>query len=70
MAGAPGSALDGRALGPLVAALKGTVTIHESEQSTYKDGLYAEQWMAAECSITDVQNILPEHWREKPCEAC
>jgi cephalosporin-C deacetylase len=64
MAGAPGSLLDGRALGPLLAALKGTVTVHESEQSTYKDGLYAEQWMAQQSGITDVQSILPEHWRE------
>ena len=69
MAGAPGTALDGRALGPLAAALKGPVTVHESEQSSYKDGLYTEQWMAAQSGITDVQNILPEHWRESPCEA-
>ena len=63
MAGAPGSALDGRALEPLVTALKGAVTVHESEQSTYKDGLHAELWMAAQCGIRDVQSILPEHWR-------
>src|SRR5207244_3488603 len=53
-----------RALEPRVAALKGPVTVHESEQSTYKDGLYAERWMAARCGITDVQSILPEHWRD------
>ena len=63
MAGAPGTTLDGRALAPLVSALKGEVTVYESEQSTYKDGLYAEQWMAAQCGITDVRSILPEHWR-------
>jgi len=63
LAGAPGSALDGRALAPLVTALKGTVTVYESEQSTYKDGLYAERWMAAQCGIADVNSILPEHWR-------
>ena len=64
MAGAPGTLLDEIALKPLVAALKGPVTVHESEQSTYKDGLYAEQWTAAQCGITDVQSILPEHWRD------
>jgi cephalosporin-C deacetylase len=64
MAGAPGSLLDAAALKPLVAALKAPVTVHESEQSTYKDGLYAEQWMAAQCGIADVQSILPEHWRD------
>jgi cephalosporin-C deacetylase len=63
MAGAPGSTLDGRALGPLATALKGAVTVHESEQSLYKDGLYAERWMAEQCGITDVRSILPQHWR-------
>jgi len=63
MAGAPGSALDGAALRPLTSALGGEVTVHESEQSLYKDGLYAERWMADQCGIEDVQNILPQHWR-------
>ena len=63
IAGAPGPLLDGQALGPLVTALQGQVTVYDSEQSSYKDGLYAEQWMAAQCGITDVQSILPEHWR-------
>src|SRR5262249_24300723 len=63
MAGAPGSLLDAPALKPLATALGGPATLHESEQSTYKDGLYAEQWMAAQCGITDLQSILPEHWR-------
>jgi cephalosporin-C deacetylase-like acetyl esterase len=64
MVGAPGALLDGVALKPLVTALRGQVVIHDSEQSSYKDGLYAEQWTAAQCGITDVQSILPEHWRE------
>jgi cephalosporin-C deacetylase len=63
MAGAAGSVLDGRALGPLAESLRGPVTVHESEQSSYKDGLFAEQWMATQCGIQDVQRILPEHWR-------
>lgn len=63
MAGAPGPLLDWQALRPLVTALQGQVTVYYSEQSSYKDGLYAEQWMAAQCGITDVQSILPEHWR-------
>jgi hypothetical protein len=64
MAGAPGSMLDARALAPLAASLKGPATVYESEQSTYKDGLYAERWMAEQCGIPDVQGILPEHWRD------
>jgi cephalosporin-C deacetylase len=63
MAGPPGSALDAQSLAPLVTALPGLVTVHESEQSSYKDGLYVEQWMAKQCRIVDVQRILPEHWR-------
>jgi cephalosporin-C deacetylase len=63
MAGAPGVLLDAQALSSLVTALAGSVTVHESEQSSYKDGLYAEQWMAERCGIADVQRILPEHWR-------
>jgi cephalosporin-C deacetylase len=63
MAGPRGSLLDGEALTPLVKALRGPVTVHASEQSNYKDGLYAERWMAEQCGIADVQRILPEHWR-------
>jgi cephalosporin-C deacetylase len=65
MAGAPGTLLDGPALQPLADALAGPVTVHESEQSSYKDGLHAERWMAAQCGIADVRSILPEHWREE-----
>jgi cephalosporin-C deacetylase len=63
MAGAPGSLLDAQSLAPLVTTLSGPVTVHESEQSSYKDGLYAERWTAERCGIADVQRILPEHWR-------
>jgi cephalosporin-C deacetylase len=63
MAGSSGSPLDGQVLASLVKALHGTVTVHESKQSSYQDGLYAEQWMAERCGITDVQSLLPEHWR-------
>jgi len=62
-AGAPGALLSAQTLQPLVTALRGQVTVHDSEQSSYKDGLYTEQWMAAQCGITDIQSILPEHWR-------
>jgi hypothetical protein len=55
--------LDTPTLTPLVTGLRGQVTVHASEQSTYKDGLYIEQWMAAQCGITDIASILPEHWR-------
>lgn len=63
MAGATGSALDAQALAPLLRAVPGRVQVYESAQSTYKDGLYAETWMAEQCGIADVSRILPEHWR-------
>jgi cephalosporin-C deacetylase len=63
MGGPAGSTLDAQSLAPLVTALPASVTVHESEQSSYKDGLYAEQWMAKQCRVADVQRILPEHWR-------
>ena len=63
MAEAPGSLLDSETLAPLLEALSGPVTGHDSEQSSYRDGLYAETWMAAQCGIADVSSILPEHWR-------
>src|SRR5262249_36466196 len=75
MAGAPGSLLDGKALQPLAAALQGQVTVYESQQSLYKDGLYAERWMAAQCGIADVQQILfstggiDESWSGAPPRA-
>ncbi|MGE3535808.1 MAG: acetylxylan esterase [Candidatus Tectimicrobiota bacterium] len=63
MAGAPGSLLEQQALAPLARAILGQVTVHDSALSTYKDGLYSEQWMAEQCGIADVQQILPEHWQ-------
>jgi cephalosporin-C deacetylase-like acetyl esterase len=63
MAGASGSLLDAPTLEPIVRAIQGPVMVYASEQSNYKDGLYTEQWLAAQCGITDVHNILPEHWR-------
>ena len=64
IAGAPGTLLDRVTLAPLITALRGPVTVHESAQSLYKDGLATERWMAAQCGIEDVQAILPEHWRK------
>lgn len=64
MAGAPGSLLDGVALRPLTTALRGPVTVYESQQSLYHDGLYSERWIAEQCGIADLQSILPEHWRD------
>ncbi|MGQ4809796.1 hypothetical protein NKDENANG_03227 [Candidatus Entotheonellaceae bacterium PAL068K] len=63
MAEPTGSMLDGQALQPCIQALSGEATVHDSEQSSYKDGLYAEVWMAARCGLGEVNSILPEAWR-------
>jgi cephalosporin-C deacetylase len=63
MAGAPGTLLDAASLDPVAAALRGRVVVHASEQSSYRDGLYAERWMAEQLGIADLEDILPEHWR-------
>ena len=61
LAGAPGSLTDHQALGPLAWALPGEVTIHDSESSTYKDGLFTEQWISSRCGFD--APIVPTHWR-------
>ena len=63
VAGPSGALLDRQALAPLNDALTGPVTIYEATLSTYQDGLYTESWMASQCGITEVTQVLPEHWR-------
>jgi len=63
VAGAPGSLLDRQALAPLVEAVAGETTVYDSARSSYRDGLYAESWMAEQCAIGDVNRILPAHWQ-------
>ena len=61
MAGPEGSMLDGRALRSLVREIPGEVTVHDSESSTYKDGLFTEQWVSEQLGFEEP--ILPEHWQ-------
>ena len=63
MAGAPGAVPDAASLAPVAAALAGPASVHASEHSTYKDGLHAERWMAAQLGVPDVEAILPPQWR-------
>ena len=63
LAGAPGAVPDASALELVATSLGGPVTVHVSERSTYKDGLYVERWIARQHGIEDVESILPEHWR-------
>jgi cephalosporin-C deacetylase-like acetyl esterase len=61
LAGAPGSPLDRRALEPLVGSVQGDVTVHDSERSSYKDGLFTESWLTEQLGFDEP--ILPEGWQ-------
>ncbi len=61
MAGSPGGLLDSDALSSVSNAVQGEVSVYESQSSSYKDGLYQEEWLAREFGFAEP--ILPEHWR-------
>ena len=61
MAGAPGSSLDAAGLSAVSQAIQGDVSVYESQSSSYKDGMYQEEWLAREFGFAEA--ILPEHWR-------
>ena len=61
MAEAPGGLMDGESLDVLSGAAPAEVTTHESERSTYKDGLFTERWITAQFGFAEP--IVPEHWR-------
>lgn len=60
-AGPPGSATDQRGLASLTTEITGPVTVHQSENSGYKDGLFADTWVSSQLGFD--APILPEHWR-------
>lgn len=61
MAGPVGSALGPEALGNLASSIPGGAEIYASQQSSYKDGLYQEQWVASKLGFDEP--IVPAHWR-------
>ena len=50
-------------LGELEKRISGNVTIHESEQSSFKDGLFAEKWLTQKLIGPNAVPIVPEHWQ-------
>ena len=60
-AGPPDSVMDRRGLVSLTTEITGPVTVHESENSGYKDGLFADRWVSSQLGFE--APILPEHWR-------
>jgi cephalosporin-C deacetylase len=48
-------------LTPLIDNINGKMTVKESENSAYKDGLFIQEWIADE--IGDGVPVLPQHWK-------
>ena len=61
MAGPEGSILAPEAIRPLTGAIRGETTVHASQRSGYKDGLYEESWVAEKLGFD--APIVPPHWR-------
>ena len=60
VAGPEGSALGPGTLAELGASIPGGSSIYASQQSSYKDGLYVERWVASELGFDEP--IVPAHW--------
>lgn len=61
LAGPAGSSLDARILAPLADAP--CATLHESEQSQYKDGSVLLSWLASQLGMPRSAALLPRAWR-------
>ncbi len=61
MGNADGELLDHETLKPLLEAFPEHVELHKAEHSTYKDGLFAEEWVTQQLGLGKA--ILPEHWQ-------
>ena len=61
MAGPPGSLLGGSTLEAVRGIIVGDAEIHDSENSSYRDGLFVEEWIAKRFGYAEA--IVPEHWR-------
>ena len=63
MAGTQGSLTDSHSLEQVSKLLQGEAIVHDSENSSYKDGLFSIQWMTGQFGFEDP--IVPEHWQSK-----
>ena len=61
ISGADGTALDAAALEPLTGAMQGQTEVYKSQFSGFRDGVFAEQWLAREMGLGEA--ALPPHWR-------
>jgi cephalosporin-C deacetylase len=49
------------ALAPITGAMQGPVEARESAHSSYRDGVYREEWLSRQMGFQDA--ILPAHWQ-------
>jgi len=61
MAQGQGEFLDAPTLEPLAQSLPGRVDVHQSEHSSFKDGVFVERWLTREFGFR--RAILPARWR-------
>lgn len=61
VSGADGTALDAAALEPLTGAIPGQTEVYKSRLSGFRDGVFAEEWLAREMGLGEA--ALPPHWR-------
>ena len=52
------------ALADLANGIAGLVTVHESERSSFKDGVFEERWITERLIGKDAEPIVPEHWQD------
>ena len=45
--------------------MSGQVTFHTSERSSYRDGMFAEEWVTEKLFGHDVAPIVPNHWKSE-----
>lgn len=50
-------------LADLEDAITGNVTVHESERSSFKDGMFTEEWTTEKLIGKKAAPIIPEHWQ-------
>ena len=60
MAGPPGTLLGPESLEPLRSRISGEAAVHASQQSSYRDGVFAEEWVASQLGFDSA--LLPAHW--------
>ena len=65
MADHEGGLHDSKTLSEFKENMSGQVTLHTSERSSYRDGMFAEEWVTEKLFGHDVAPIVPNHWKSE-----